>query len=63
MHKTERFSDGQLARERSWESWLVGQVALAYDALKDDSSYTLSIEQVRSRLSAEHQKAQVEIDE
>ena len=46
-----------LARDRALESWLVGQVAPAYDALKADPSRALSIDQVRARLAAEHQDA------
>lgn len=46
-----------LARDRALESWLVGQVAPAYDALKADPSAALSADQVRARLSAEHLSA------
>lgn len=46
-----------LARDRALESWLVGQVAPTYDALKADPSRALSADQVRARLSAEHQTA------
>lgn len=46
-----------LARDRALESWLVGQVAPAHDALKADPSRALSVDQVRARLSAEHQSA------
>lgn len=46
-----------LARDRALESWLVGQVAPAYDALKADPSRALSADQVRARLAAEHQNA------
>lgn len=46
-----------LARDRALENWLVGQVAPAYDALKADPSRALSPDQVRARLSAEHQNA------
>ncbi|AXA57729.1 ribbon-helix-helix domain-containing protein [Pseudomonas thivervalensis] len=48
-----------LARDRALENWLVGQVAPAYDALKADPSRTLSVDEVRSRLAAEHQNATV----
>lgn len=44
-----------LARDRALESWLVGQVAPAYDALKADPSRALSADQLRARLAAEHQ--------
>ena len=48
------------ARDRAQESWLVGQVAPAYDALKADPSRALSIDEVRARLAAEHQNATTE---
>ncbi|SOB74646.1 putative addiction module antidote protein, CC2985 family [Marinobacter sp. LV10R510-11A] len=44
-----------LARDRALENWLVGQVAPAYDALKTDPKRALNVDQVRARLSAEHQ--------
>lgn len=43
------------ARERAVENWLNSQVAPAYDAMKADPSRALSIDQVRTRLAAEHQ--------
>lgn len=43
-----------LARDRALESWLVGQVAPAYDALKANPSRALSADQVRARLAEEH---------
>nr|WP_176704145.1 type II toxin-antitoxin system ParD family antitoxin [Pseudomonas sp.]QDK64818.1 antitoxin ParD [Pseudomonas sp.] len=46
-----------LARDRALESWLVGQVAPAYDALKADPSRALSADQVRARLAEEHRNA------
>ncbi|OKA29359.1 CopG family transcriptional regulator [Pseudomonas versuta] len=46
-----------MARDRALESWLAGQVAPAYDALKAEPSRALSIDQVRARLAAEHQDA------
>lgn len=46
-----------LARDRALESWLVGQVAPAYDALKADPSRALSADQVRARLAEEHLNA------
>ena len=49
-----------MARDRALESWLVGQVAPAYDALKADPSRALSIDEVRARLAAEHQNATTE---
>ncbi|AHL36409.1 CopG family transcriptional regulator [Pseudomonas brassicacearum] len=48
-----------LARDRALENWLVGQVAPAYDALKADLSRALSVDEVRSRLAAEHQSATI----
>ena len=49
-----------MASDRALESWLVGQVAPAYDALKADPSRALSIDEVRARLAAEHQNATTE---
>ena len=49
-----------MARDRALESWLVGQVAPAYDALKADPSRAVSIDEVRARLAAEHQNATTE---
>ena len=46
-----------LARDRAVEAWLREQVAPAYDALKADSSRAVSIDDVRARLAAEHEKA------
>jgi len=46
-----------LARDRAVEGWLREQVAPAYDALKRDPSRAVSVDDVRSRLSAEHEKA------
>jgi antitoxin ParD1/3/4 len=46
-----------LARDRAVEGWLREQVAPAYDALKTDPSRAVSVDDVRSRLSAEHEKA------
>lgn len=46
-----------LAHDRALESWLVGQVVPAYDALQADPSAALSADQVRARLSAEHLRA------
>ena len=62
MSKTELMSDNQLARERSLESWLVGQVATAFDALKTDPSRTQHRTRVGKAVGGA-QKAQVEIDE
>ena len=49
-----------MARDRALESWLVGQVAPTYDALKADPSRAVSIDEVRARLAAEHQNATTE---
>ena len=49
-----------MARDRALESWLVGQVAPAYDALKADPSRAVSIDEVRARLAAEHENATTE---
>ncbi|KMN09770.1 type II toxin-antitoxin system ParD family antitoxin [Pseudomonas sp. FSL R10-1350] len=49
-----------MARDRALESWLVSQVAPAYDALKADPSRAVSIDEVRARLAAEHQNATTE---
>lgn len=48
-----------LARDQALENWLAGQVAQAYDALKAAPSRALSADQVRSRLTSEHQNAAV----
>ncbi|WP_437558460.1 ribbon-helix-helix domain-containing protein [Acidithiobacillus sulfuriphilus] len=45
-----------IARDRAVENWLYTQVGPAYDALKADPSRAVSIEQVRTRLAAEHAK-------
>jgi antitoxin ParD1/3/4 len=44
-----------IARDKAVESWLHGQVAPAYDALRADPSRAISIDQVKARLKAEHQ--------
>ena len=46
-----------LARDRAVEGWLREQVAPAYDALKADPSRAVFVDNVRARLSAEHEKA------
>jgi putative addiction module CopG family antidote len=45
-----------MARDRAVEHWLLNQIAPAYDALKADPSRAVSVEQVRSKLAAEHRK-------
>lgn len=46
-----------LARDRAVDSWLHDQVGPAFDALKADPSRSVTVEQVRARLAAEHAKA------
>ena len=46
-----------LARDRAVEAWLREQVAPAYDALKADPSRAVSVDDIRARLSAEHERA------
>lgn len=41
------------ARERAVEAWLSGEVAAAYDGLKEDPSRARSLEDVRATLAAE----------
>lgn len=45
-----------MARDKAVEQWLQAQVAPAYDALKADPSRSVSADQVRDRLAAEHAK-------
>ena len=46
-----------MARDRAVESWLVQEVAPAYDALKADPNRAVSINQVRERLATQHKLA------
>jgi putative addiction module CopG family antidote len=46
-----------MARDRAIDSWLLQAVGPAYDALKADPARSVTIEQVRATLAAEHQKA------
>ena len=46
-----------LTRDRIIEDWLNNQVGVAYDALSADPSRALTVEQVRTRLAAEYEKA------
>lgn len=46
-----------LVRDNAVEQWLAKQVGPAYDALKKDPSRAVTVNDVRARLSAEHQKA------
>lgn len=43
-----------MARDRAVESWLLGEVAPAYDALQADPSRGRSADDVRAALAAEH---------
>jgi len=40
------------------ENWLYNQVGPAFDALKSDPTRAVTAKQVRTRLAAEHDKAQ-----
>ncbi len=46
-----------MARDRAVESWLVQEVAPAYDALKADPGRAIPIDQVRERLATQHKLA------
>ncbi len=46
-----------MARDRAVESWLLQEVGPACDALKADPARAISIDQVRTRLAAQHKKA------
>ena len=45
-----------LARDQIIEDWLRNQVGAAYNALSADPSRALTVDQVRTRLAAEHAK-------
>jgi len=45
-----------MARDRAMENWLVQQVAPAYDALKSDPKRAVTLDKVRARIAAEHNK-------
>ncbi|XXJ20815.1 ribbon-helix-helix domain-containing protein [Desulfovibrio caledoniensis] len=45
-----------LARDRAIDSWLQNQVAPVYDAMRENTSRGVSIEQVHNRLAAEHKE-------
>ena len=45
-----------LARDRAVENWLNNQISAAYDAMAADPSSALTVDQVRTRLAAEHAK-------
>jgi antitoxin ParD1/3/4 len=44
------------AHDRAVESWLIGHIGPAFDALKEDPARAVAIESVRDRLAAEHNK-------
>jgi len=46
-----------MARDKAIDSWLFQTVVPAYDALKEDPSRALTLDQVRKRLATEHEKA------
>ena len=46
-----------MTRDRVVENWLLNQVGPAVDALKADPSIAVRLDQVRTRLAAEHGKA------
>lgn len=46
-----------IGRDKSINRWLQKEVAPAYDALRADSKRALSIDQVKSALAKEHEKA------
>jgi antitoxin ParD1/3/4 len=46
-----------MAADRATEAWLRDKVVAAYAALKAEPTRTVSVEQVRARLAAEHQAA------
>ncbi len=43
--------------DRTMECWLLEQAGPAYDALKADPARSVSVDQVRARLAAEHKTA------
>ena len=47
-----------ITRDRVVENWLLNQVGPSCDALEADPSRAISVDQVRTRLAAEHAKAQ-----
>jgi antitoxin ParD1/3/4 len=46
-----------MARDRIVETWLQTDVASAYDAIKAEPSRSLSVEDVRAKLAAQHELA------
>ena len=58
--ESEVFRDGlraMMARDRAVENWMRQEVGPAYDALKADPARAVSIDDVRTRLAAQHKKA------
>ena len=45
-----------LARDQAIEDWMNNQISAAYDAMTADPSRALTVDQVRTRLAAEHAK-------
>jgi antitoxin ParD1/3/4 len=45
------------ARDRAVETWLLGQVLPAHDALKADPSRAVAVDDVRKSLAAAHKQA------
>lgn len=45
-----------MARDRAVDNWLRDQVGPAYDALKANPASTVSVDQIRATLAAEHKK-------
>jgi hypothetical protein len=45
-----------MARDRAVNDWLHTQVGSAFDALRNDPSRAVTVDQVRARLAAEHAK-------
>lgn len=52
--ESEVIRDG-LRSDRAVEEWLRQQVAPVYDAMKEDKSHGKSLDQVRAKLSEEHE--------
>ncbi len=46
-----------MARDRAMNNWLRQEVGPAYDALKADPTQAVTVNQVRTRLTAVHKKA------
>lgn len=45
-----------MARDRAVNDWLHTRVGSAFDALRNDPSRAVTVDQVRARLAAEHAK-------